>query len=54
MDKRILFENDVKTYGTQTMLTSCSAEDGFENDVKTYGTQTFFSIERIMNGLRMM
>ena len=36
------FENDVKTYGTQTN----EAEDGpkpvFENDVKTYGTQTIF------------
>ena len=36
----ILFENDVKTYGTQTIFLDCTAHSKFENDVKTYGTQT--------------
>ena len=37
------FENDVKTYGTETrsaLLDRCFL---FENDVKTYGTETHFS-----------
>ena len=34
------FENDVKTYGTQTLFSYIPASHLFENDVKTYGTQT--------------
>ena len=34
------FENDVKTYGTQTPTELIELEEEFENDVKTYGTQT--------------
>ena len=34
------FENDVKTYGTQTCININGASGEFENDVKTYGTQT--------------
>ena len=34
------FENDVKTYGTQTQLLNSASLLSFENDVKTYGTQT--------------
>ena len=36
----ILFENDVKMYGTQTVVAATTAETAFENDVKMYGTQT--------------
>ena len=35
------FENDVKMYGTQTVVPIPTAEEAFENDVKMYGTQTF-------------
>ncbi len=34
------FENDVKTYGTQTKIGLVKFLISFENDVKTYGTQT--------------
>ena len=34
------FENDVKTYGTETNKLNESEWDKFENDVKTYGTET--------------
>ena len=34
------FENDVKTYGTQTVTVVREFTPLFENDVKTYGTQT--------------
>ena len=34
------FENDVKMYGTQTIIFSWMATLMFENDVKMYGTQT--------------
>ena len=33
------FENDVKTYGTQAILSIAMTQCLFENDVKTYGTQ---------------
>ena len=36
------FENDVKMYGTQTLLPLFTVEIEFENDVKMYGTQTDF------------
>ncbi len=34
------FENDVKTYGTETIVGLLTSRIGFENDVKTYGTET--------------
>ena len=34
-----MFENDVKTYGTQAVKTRFHTTGTFENDVKTYGTQ---------------
>ena len=34
-----LFENDVKTYGTQAHTRGRMCCLSFENDVKTYGTQ---------------
>ena len=34
------FENDVKTYGTETEFEERRVEVKFENDVKTYGTET--------------
>ena len=34
------FENDVKTYGTETNHISYIPKTMFENDVKTYGTET--------------
>ena len=34
------FENDVKMYGTQTLLDDWDETRMFENDVKMYGTQT--------------
>ena len=36
----MLFENDVKMYGTQTALVVVMQFVEFENDVKMYGTQT--------------
>ena len=38
------FENDVKMYGTQTILISTNSRCEFENDVKMYGPQTFPTI----------
>ena len=34
------FENDVKMYGTQTVIAFGKVHLVFENDVKMYGTQT--------------
>ena len=34
------FENDVKMYGTQTIVAALRLACRFENDVKMYGTQT--------------
>ena len=34
------FENDVKMYGTQTLVEPGTPGTLFENDVKMYGTQT--------------
>ena len=34
------FENDVKMYGTQTLIGAREKQNWFENDVKMYGTQT--------------
>ena len=36
----IMFENDVKMYGTQTKRSRLQNIREFENDVKMYGTQT--------------
>ena len=38
-----LFENDVKTYGTETTVATEEVNEWFENDVKTYGTETFYA-----------
>ena len=35
----LLFENDVKMYGTQASASLCHCMRMFENDVKMYGTQ---------------
>ena len=35
-----MFENDVKTYGIQTMMTGNITNMTFENDVKMHGIQT--------------
>ena len=44
------FENDVKMYGTQTLLHVIRSLYQFENDVKMYGTQTKTILE-IRNSL---
>ena len=41
-----MFENDVKTYGTETGVISGWSPLQFENDVKTYGTETTKTIRR--------
>ena len=38
------FENDVKTYGTETEKRLKRLMAKFENDVKTYGTETNISV----------
>ena len=38
------FENDVKMYGTQTVIDLIQQPHMFENDVKMYGTQTVISL----------
>ena len=48
------FENDVKMYGTQTLLRSWRLLWTFENDVKMYGTQTRPLVHATIIGLRMM
>ena len=37
----LVFENDVKMYGTQTENERTIYRRQFENDVKMYGTQTY-------------
>ena len=37
----VKFENDVKMYGTQTLMHTYRNQIWFENDVKMYGTQTY-------------
>ena len=37
----LLFENDVKMYGTQAKEALEIMQSEFENDVKMYGTQAF-------------
>ena len=48
------FENDVKTYGTETQHMAIQPHPVFENDVKTYGTETMMRTYRTQEGLRMM
>ena len=50
----LVFENDVKMYGTQTDLLGSLFMELFENDVKMYGTQTLNEKVAIHAGLRMM
>ncbi len=38
------FENDVKTYGTETYSHTLPSIPAFENDVKTYGTETIIGL----------
>ena len=35
----LVFENDVKMYGTQALISFGRCRGWFENDVKMYGTQ---------------
>ena len=42
------FENDVKMYGTQTLMRWRNKSSPFENDVKMYGTQTFAAASCIL------
>ena len=46
-DSSYKFENDVKTYGTETFRLLYLHWHQFENDVKTYGTETI----RLLAGL---
>ena len=48
------FENDVKTYGTETAKPPNWLKIMFENDVKTYGTETSGDGLWLLPGLRMM
>ena len=48
------FENDVKMYGTQTLLAPYIVTSLFENDVKMYGTQTESLRMSFSHCLRMM
>ena len=48
------FENDVKTYGTETFLSISIIPCMFENDVKTYGTETTVNCDVTTACLRMM
>ena len=43
------FENDVKMYGTQTLLKGSEQDSQFENDVKMYGTQTLAAVDRLIS-----
>ena len=48
------FENDVKMYGTQTLIGYDQGQREFENDVKMYGTQTRRDLKGRGDCLRMM
>ena len=54
MRMRYTFENDVKTYGTETGDYHLRSLLQFENDVKTYGTETHDTRKPRREGLRMM
>ena len=51
------FENDVKMYGTQTIVWGYKCLRRFENDVKMYGTQTNFRqsqcLQKFENDVKM-
>ena len=49
-----MFENDVKIYGIQTILTPQRPPERFENDVKIYGIQTDLQTYKAFFRLRMM
>ena len=42
----LMFENDVKMYGTQAILTAAPYINPFENDVKMYGTQAIRNVTK--------
>ena len=44
----MLFENDVKMYGTQAHRCSIHYRILFENDVKMYGTQAEYALQKTM------
>lgn len=48
------FENDVKTYGTETQIVTLKIYQAFENDVKMYGTEILQPIQYVPACLRMM
>ena len=50
----MLFENDVKMYGTQAVYELKDNKYMFENDVKMYGTQAHGCMVTTRQGLRMM
>ena len=50
----VVFENDVKIYGIQTVWLQCAVSYGFENDVKIYGIQTDTPDSATPACLRMM
>ena len=50
----LVFENDVKMYGTQTLSDIIISYLRFENDVKMYGTQTQKRGAAQVASLRMM
>ena len=50
----LLFENDVKMYGTETSCIGCFEWMPFENDVKMYGTETGLHFMCSFRSLRMM
>ena len=54
MNDGILFENDVKMYGTQARRMMKPGGYEFENDVKMYGTQAGVESGGQVYGLRMM
>ena len=39
------FENDVKVYGTETIILCVRMQTLFENDVKVYGTETSMPVK---------
>ena len=52
--EEVMFENDVKMYGTETEHRESNAQEQFENDVKMYGTETKIQQTALCSCLRMM
>ena len=50
----MVFENDVKMYGTETGHGQKGCKVMFENDVKMYGTETDVRMEYVKMRLKMM